>query len=85
MQISIRLGEPYWRQIDKKKVDLELPAGAQVKDMLRLLGEQYPALQTCLTDEELPPTVFLGDGLVSETTQISDGDEPTVLWAIAGG
>jgi hypothetical protein len=85
MQISIRLGEPFWRHIDKKKVVLVIPEGSQVKDMLRLLGEQYPALRPCLTDQELPPTVFLGDGLVSATSQISDGDEPTILWAVAGG
>jgi hypothetical protein len=85
VKISVRLGEPYWRHIEAKRVSLELPEGSRVNDMLRVLGEQYPVLQPCLNDAELAPTVFLGDALVSESTRISEGDEPAILWALSGG
>ena len=85
MRVIVRLGEPYWRQVDLREVELELPAGATVGLLLDELARAYPALRAVLEESDLPATVFLGDKMAGTETPLSEGARPTLLWALAGG
>jgi len=85
MQVTVRLGEPFWRQANAREVTLELPAGATVRLLLEELARAYPALKPVLQDDDLPPTVFLGDELAGPDSPLSEGARPTLLWAMSGG
>ena len=83
--VTVRLGEPLWRQVNAKQIVLTLPAGASVADMLSRLAEEHPALAEYLQSDELPPTVFLAGTVAAADTPLADGDEPMLMWAAAGG
>lgn len=44
MQITCRLGEPFWRAVGAREVLLELPEGATVADALGALAARWPEL-----------------------------------------
>ncbi|HEX9675552.1 MAG TPA: MoaD/ThiS family protein [Anaerolineales bacterium] len=85
MRVTVRLGEPFWRQVSARELTLELPAGATVGLLLDELARSYPALKQALQDEDLPTAVFLGDQLAGPESPLSEGAHPTLLWAMAGG
>ncbi len=85
MRITVLLGEPAWRKIGRKEVQLELPAGATVAHMLHQLAQQHPELGPFLDDEELPPTVFVGEQVADEGRPLQPEDRPALVWALAGG
>jgi sulfur carrier protein ThiS len=85
MRITVSLGEPFWREIQAKEVTLDLPEGAKVADLLAVLGQRFPSLGEIMESAELPPTVFLGDRLADADTPLTQGDRPTLVWAMAGG
>lgn len=81
----VRLGEPLWRQVGKKSVELEFDERATVEVLLNRLLQMHPTLTEFLANEEIPPTIFLNDELVERETPLQDGDCPMVVWAITGG
>jgi molybdopterin converting factor small subunit len=85
MLITVQLGEPLWRQVGNKSIELELDELATVGHLVDRLLEQYPLLDEYLANEETPPTVFLNDELVDRETLLKDGDRPMLIWAITGG
>jgi molybdopterin converting factor small subunit len=85
MRITVRLGEPFWRRVGAKQVEVDLPTGATVGDLVTHLSEQYPALREALQDSDLPPTVFLEDEIAEAQTPLSEGARPVLVWAMAGG
>jgi xanthine dehydrogenase iron-sulfur cluster and FAD-binding subunit A len=85
LKITVTLGEPFWRQIEAKEVTLELKAGATVADMIKALEKRFPALETFLTQADLPPTVFLGDELANPETPLTEDAKPMLIWALSGG
>jgi molybdopterin converting factor small subunit len=85
MMIKVQLGEPLWRQVGSKNLDLELEENATVGTLIDRLVQAYPSLSESLTNDELPATVFLNDELVDRETPLQDGDHPMLIWAITGG
>lgn len=85
MRVSVRLGEPIWRQVQTKKISLELREAATVGDMLQALKDGYPALNTYLCADEVPLTIIVADDLVSPDSLLADGAEVMIFLAIAGG
>lgn len=85
MQLSVRLGEPFWRLVQAKEVSVELPPGATVEDLLAGLARQYPDLKEALEGDELPPTVFLGEQIADLGAALAQDARPTLVWAMAGG
>jgi len=73
MQVTVRLGEPFWRQVNAREVTVELQSGATVGLLLEELARVYPDLKQALQDEELPPIVFLGDEMAAPDSPLSDG------------
>jgi hypothetical protein len=68
--IIVRLGEPFWRKVGQRTLQLELTAGASVQDVLDRLQSDYPDLEPALRSEGLgrltglPVAVFVGDRLI---------------------
>ncbi len=85
MRITVRLGEPIWREVDRREVAVELPEGATVADLLEALGGRYPALQSYLTGADTPATVFLGDEIAGPDAPLTEDSEPLLAWPLAGG
>lgn len=85
MKIDVKLGEPFWRQIGRKRVTLDLRSGASVQDLINTLGTLHPELKDYLDEAEVPPTIFLNDEIVNMDTTLNEGDCPTLIWAVSGG
>ncbi len=85
MNVTVRLGEPLWRQIGQREVEIELPESARVVDLIDQLAARFPALRAWLSGDEVPPTVFLGEALADAQTPLHEGDRPLLAWALAGG
>jgi hypothetical protein len=85
MNVTVRLGEPLWRQIGKREVEIELPDSARVADMISQLAARFPALHPWLDGDEVPPTVFLDETVADPQTLLHEGDRPLLAWALAGG
>jgi len=85
VKVSVRLGEPLWRQVKAKEITLELPERATVGDMLQVLSYRYPALKSYLLADEVPLTIIVADELVGPDTLLAEGTEAMVFMAIAGG
>jgi molybdopterin converting factor small subunit len=85
MKVEVRLGEPLWRQVGNKSIELELEEHATVGILVERLLEMHPSLDEYLANQETPLTVFLDDALVEQETVLQDGDRPMLIWAITGG
>ena len=83
MRIHIRLAEPFWRTVGKRKLSLELTKGACVKELMAELRERYPDLTKEM--EEIPPVIFVGEEEASDETCLEDDDHVHLVWPIAGG
>lgn len=85
MNITVKLGEPLWREAGTKEFPLELPAGSTVAELLSEVCEAYPALREYLVGADVPPTVFVGDEMVEDDAPLTDGASAMLVWAVAGG
>ncbi len=83
MRIHIRLAEPFWRTVGKRKLSLELKKGACVKELMAELRKRYPDLTKEM--EEIPPVIFVGEEEASDETCLEDDDHVYLVWPIAGG
>ena len=76
MRIQVRLAEPFWRAVGQRNLEIDLPTGACLGDLLDKLTESYPDLKKEM--EEAEPTVFIGDDEATEETLLEDGQR--VIW-----
>ncbi len=83
MRIHVRLGEPFWRVVGQRDLQLEIVPPAQVDDLVNLLQGQYPALEQELA--ESPPHFFVGENQAALDTPLEDGAHIYLVWAVAGG
>jgi molybdopterin synthase sulfur carrier subunit len=75
------------------KVDVPLADGATISDLLDQLGEDWPALERRIRDEQRVVrqhvNVFIGADnmrdLAEQATTLTDGAEVSVIGAISGG
>lgn len=81
MHLTVRLGEPYWRQAGLREADFDLSPGATVRDLLGAVEARFPSL----LQGDVPPTVFIDDRVVENGEPLRDGAAATLVWAIAGG
>ncbi|MEK6588706.1 MAG: MoaD/ThiS family protein [Chloroflexota bacterium] len=85
MKICVRLGEPFWRAVGSKTMDLVLPEGADVTHALRALAAKYPELERDLFSDEIRPTILVKDDEARLDTRLEEGTRLTLLWPISGG
>ncbi len=83
MRVHVRLGEPFWRVVGQREVEVVLPAGSSLADLLAHLRQMYPDLETEMG--AAPPLLFLDDDEADPETLLSEGDRVHLLWPIAGG
>ena len=85
MKVIVRLGEPLWRQVGQRELEVELEPSACVGDLVAHLEAAYPALRPWLDGAEVPPTIFLDEAVADAATPLVDGSRPILSWALAGG
>jgi molybdopterin converting factor small subunit len=85
MNVTIRLGEPFWRAAGQRAVAVELCDGARVAEALEALVRRYPALRGALWDREALPFVFVGDAEAGPATVLAPESEVHVVWPASGG
>ena len=85
MRVTVHLGEPLWRAVQQRFVELNLPAGALVADALEALTRCYPTLVGEMEDQEVPWVCFVGDDQAERASPLSEGATLHVLWPLSGG
>lgn len=83
MQISIRLGEPFWRVVGRRNLEWTLAPGATLAELLDQLCREFPGLAQEL--REAPPHLFVGEDEASPAAILTEGSHVSLLWAVAGG
>ncbi len=85
MKVTVLLGEPLWRQVGQRELEIDLAPSARVGDLVLQLATAYPALGPWLDGAEVPPTIFLDEAVADPMTPLHEGARPMLAWALAGG
>ena len=85
MKAVVHLGEPYWRSISARDVEVTLPDRATVASLLFALFDQYPALAPDLRDGEVRPAIVVDDADAQPDTLLHDGSHLHIVWPVSGG
>jgi hypothetical protein len=85
MRVTVHLGEPLWRAVQQRFVELNLPAGALVADALAALTRCYPTLVDEMEDPEVSWVCFVGDDQAERASPLSEGVTLHLLWPLSGG
>ncbi len=83
MRVKVRLGEPFWRIVGERNLELELSPGSNVRDLLAHLCREFQALEKEF--EEAPPQIFIEDIQAKRDSLLSDGARIHLVWAVSGG
>lgn len=81
MRVTLRLGEPYWREVGARRLEFDLAAGTTVADLLQAVEGRFPDLLR----GDLPPTIFLNDDLAGPKTPLAEASTVMLVWSAAGG
>ena len=85
MRVIVRLGEPFWRTINTRSVELSLPDDAHVTDALDALIARYPMLASDLREGEARPAMFLDDEEARPDSRPAEGATLHIVWPVSGG
>ena len=85
MRITVYLGEPLWRAVGRREVELPVADGATVGDALAALAHLYPTLSADLGNDEMQPAVFVNDAAASAETLLTPEARLTIVWPVSGG
>jgi len=94
MRITLKLGEPLWRQVGQRTLRLDqVEEGTTVAGVLRDLAARYPAFGAALGGSDprqgVPYNLFVNDRLVrwevAAATPLHDGDTLYLFLPIVGG
>jgi len=85
MNLTVHLGEPFWRAIGQREVALSLLPGVTVAEALAALTEQYPALSAELNNGEAQPTVFVNNQMAEAQTALCENATVHIVWPVSGG
>ncbi len=94
MKVIVRIPTPLRDVVEgAAQLDAEVGDAATIGDLLDRLGEDWPALERRIRDEQRRVrqhvNLFLGAenirDLEEQATKLSDGDEVSVIGAISGG
>ena len=85
MKITVRLGEPFWRTVGQRNIELTLDNGATVADALASLRRAHPALADELNSDEAEPALFMEDEIAKPELPLTDGAKLYLVWPVSGG
>lgn len=83
MQVRVRLGEPFWRSVGRRELEVDMAAGATVADLLGDLCREHPALAVEIESTE--PSLFIDEEEAEKESILDEGCRVHLVWAIAGG
>jgi MoaE-MoaD fusion protein len=81
MRIDVRLGSGLARLAGASRLQLDVPDGATVDDLLEALADDRPAVASWLTSA----LTVVGGSQVGGERVLGDGEEVAVLTPVAGG
>ena len=94
IRISVKLGEPLWREVGTRTLQMEWPgAPVTLVEVLRRLRKDYPGFSAAFAGKGLnadhPYRLFVNAHLVhldkARSTQLEDGDKVYVFIPVVGG
>jgi hypothetical protein len=85
MRVVVHLGEPFWRRVGQREVELDLANGATVADAFVALAQAHPTLRTDLGDDELQPATFMNDAEALPEAPLAPGARLYIVWPLSGG
>ena len=85
MNITVHLGEPFWRVVGQREATVALTAGATVAGALAVLSQRHPDLAADLDNGEAHPAVFINDEIARLDSPLTDGAKLYVVWPVSGG
>ena len=99
MKVTVKLGEPLWRSVGQRRVQIEAPGSdCTLPDLLQQLERAYPQLREELQTSgdsatgdgvDYHFTFFLKDRLVKPAEmagqRVGDGEEVMIVLPMAGG
>jgi hypothetical protein len=85
VKVTIHLGEPLWRAVGKREVELDMAEGATVADAFAALAQAYPLLGSELGHAEMQPATFMQDAEALPEAPLSAGAKLYILWPLSGG
>jgi hypothetical protein len=99
MRVTVKLGEPVWRAVGQRKVQVEAPgADCTLPELLERLEAAYPQLRAELRGDGAAAdrggvdyhfTFFLSDRMVKPADmageRVTDGEELMIVLPMAGG
>jgi molybdopterin converting factor small subunit len=89
MRVVVRLQAQVKQAADRAVVEMDVPAGTSVEEVLRLLVEAHEGLARLVltATRRVQPTLLLfrGDEQVEPADVLDEGDELTLLSPMAGG
>ena len=98
MKVTVKLGEPVWRVVGKRKVEIEAPGSElSLPELLERLEATYPRLREELASGvgnggdavDYHFTFFLHDRMVKPADmvgeRVGDGEELMIVLPMAGG
>lgn len=93
IRVTVRVGEPLRRALGSTRLDLSLPAGATLADLLAHLAAVYPDFARRYRGEDLghpfPYRLYLNrrgvDAADLSTCTLADNDQVHILIPVGGG
>jgi molybdopterin converting factor small subunit len=94
MRITVKLGEPLWRQVGERTLQLQWARPSITVDgVLRRLEREYPGFGPAFRGDELgavyPYSLFVNSRLVrrehARQTRLQDGDKLFIFIPVVGG
>jgi len=85
MEVTVHLGEPFWRTAGKREVKLTLGSGASVAEALVAVAQLYPGLSAELGGDEVRPMIFMNDTDVSPEALLVPEARLVIVWPVSGG
>ena len=85
MNVIAHFGEPYWRSINARTIELSLPERSTVAALLIALFDQYPPLAADLRDGEVRPAIFVDEAEAQPATPLTGGSHIHFVWPVSGG
>ncbi|MDQ3808792.1 MAG: MoaD/ThiS family protein [Chloroflexota bacterium] len=79
MCVRVRLFAGYREAAGTARLEVPLPGGARVSDLLAMLAAQIPALA------EAPGLVAVNQSYVGRDFELRDGDEAALIPPVSGG
>ncbi len=81
MQVNVRLFAVYRERAGRNELRVELPAGATVADLVRLVDESHPGL--CFSPNAM--VVAVNQEYAQRTHRLQPGDEVALIPPVSGG